>query len=180
MAVQLKYMQGVDDKPIWTRTRPRPRKQSRIIQQWVSEMDLKDAERTKDIVDAIIMFTFTVERKFTHPNDYLIQMRITFMLHFPYQCGHNQADAVWRNLQENNTMLATQLAPQDSGNCLSAWSFAALAFARNHVVCPDNDRQWSSEFRAHIQMPNSYCRWHNWNNQPRPLSIELPPVIGCK
>ena len=149
------YDKGVDDKPILNLDKTAAAEnKAEIINNEFQKWIWKDADRTKDIVDRYNqVYNSHVERKFTHP-ERLLNPDAEIRFHgcnFPYPMRPHQADAVWRDMQEKNTMLShTVGAGKTLEIACSAMELRRLGLrAKPMVVCPDHMiGQWSSEFRS--------------------------------
>jgi N12 class adenine-specific DNA methylase len=114
----------------------------------------RDADRTNDIVKRYNqVYNSHVERKFIYP-ERLINPDTKIFFHgcnFPYPMRPHQADAVWRNIQENNIMLSHSVgAGKTLEMACSAMEQRRLGLrAKPMIVCPDHMiGQWASEFRS--------------------------------
>lgn len=113
----------------------------------------KDKDRTDDIVRRYNeVYNSHIERKYTHP-DRMNQPDAEVHIHgcnFPFPLRPHQSDAVWRVIQEKNTMLAHTVG---SGKTLeiacSAMELRRLGIrSKPMIVCPDHMiGQWGAEFR---------------------------------
>lgn len=113
----------------------------------------RDQDRTDDIVKRYNeVYNSHVERTFTHP-ERMSQPDAKIWMHgcnFPYPLRPHQADAVWRVLQNKNTMLAhTVGAGKTVEMACSAMELRRLGLrSKPMIVCPDHMiGQWASEFR---------------------------------
>jgi N12 class adenine-specific DNA methylase len=114
----------------------------------------RDQERTDDIVRRYNeVYNSCVERNFNHP-ERIANPNAQVWMHgcnFPFPLRAPQADAVWRNLQQSNTMLAHTVG---SGKTLeiacSAMELRRLGLRNKPmIVCPDHMiGQWATEFRS--------------------------------
>ncbi len=114
----------------------------------------RDPARTNDIVNRYNeVYNSHVERKFTHP-ERLINPDAKIFFHgcnFPYPMRPHQADAVWRNIQENNVMLSHSVgAGKTLEMACSSMELRRLGLrAKPMIVCPDHlINQWAGEFRS--------------------------------
>jgi len=119
------------------------------FQKWI----WKDQDRTNDIVKRYnVVYNSSVERNYTHP-ERIVNPDAKIFLHgcnFHYPLRPNQADAVWRIIQEKNTMLAhTVGAGKTMEMACSAMELRRLGIRNKPmIVCPDHMiGQWASEFR---------------------------------
>jgi len=124
------------------------------IQNAFSSWLWKDKDRTDDIVNRYNqVYNSCVERTFVHPermNNPHAEIRF-HGCNFPFPMRSHQADAVWRVLQSNNTMLAhTVGAGKTLEMCCAAMELRRLGLrSKPMIVCPDHMiGQWAAEFRA--------------------------------
>jgi N12 class adenine-specific DNA methylase len=138
--------------------------------QWI----WKDPERTEDIVRRYNdVYNSCVERKFIHP-ERLINPNAKIFLHgcnFPFPLRSNQADAVWRVIQEPNTMLAHSVgAGKSLEMACSAMELRRLGLrSKPMIVCPDHMiGQWAAEFRqAYPAAKLLIADDQNWDKENR-------------
>lgn len=124
-----------------------------VIQAAFSQWIWKDKSRTDDIAKRYNeVYNSHVERNFIHP-ERVVDPKTEIWMHgcnFPYPLRPHQADAVWRVLQQNNTMLAHTVGAGKSLEMACSTMELRRLGIRNKpmVVCPDHMiGQWASEFR---------------------------------
>lgn len=134
----------------------------------------RDQERTDDIVQRYNeLFNSSVPRKYTHPErlrDPNAQIRLPGCA-YPHPLRSHQADAVWRNVQQNNTMFAHAVgAGKTLEMTCSAMEMRRLGLrSKPMIVCPDHMiGQWAKEFRqAYPTAKLLVADDMNWNKQNR-------------
>ncbi len=148
------YAKGEDGKPIIDQESTSAAElKAEAINSAFTKWLWKDQERTDDIVKRYNeVYNSHVERNFKHP-ERLANPNSEIWLHgcnFPHPMRPNQADAIWRVLQQKNTMLSHTVG---SGKTLemacSAMELRRLGLRNKPmIVCPDHMiGQWASEFR---------------------------------
>jgi N12 class adenine-specific DNA methylase len=117
--------------------------------QWI----WKDQARTDDIVKRYNeVYNSHVERNYTHP-ERILNPNAEIWMHgcaFPFPMRANQADAIWRVVQDKNSMLAHSVgAGKTLEMACSAMELRRLGLRNKPmIVCPDHlIGQWGSEFR---------------------------------
>jgi N12 class adenine-specific DNA methylase len=169
------YDRGLDDKPyLNTEKTNLAEMKAEAINNAFHAWVWRDADRTNDIVKRYNeVYNSHVERKFVHP-ERLINPDAKIFFHgcnFPYPMRPHQADAVWRNIQENNIMLSHSVgAGKTLEMACSAMELRRLGLrAKPMVVCPDHMiGQWASDFRS--AYPNAkllVADDDNWNKDNR-------------
>ena len=148
------YSKGVDDQLVLdTEATAAAELKAEAINREFAKWIWKDQERTNDIVKRYNeVYNSTVERNYTHPERITNPDAKIFMhgCNFPFPLRPNQADAVWRIIQEKNTMLAhTVGAGKTMEMACSAMELRRLGIRNKPmIVCPDHMiGQWASEFR---------------------------------
>lgn len=140
------------------------------FQAWV----WKDQARTEDIVKRYNeVYNSHVERKYIHPERLLNEKAEIHMYgcNFPFPLRPHQADAVWRILQQNNTMLAQSVgAGKTLEMACAAMELRRLGLrSRPMIVCPDHMiGQWAADFRlAYPQAKLLIADDFNWDKKHR-------------
>jgi len=148
------YSKGADDQLVLdTEATAAAELKAEAINREFSKWIWKDQNRTDDIVKRYNeVYNSTVERKYTHPERIVNPDAKIFMhgCNFPFPLRPNQADAVWRIIQEKNTMLAhTVGAGKTMEMACAAMELRRLGIRNKPmIVCPDHMiGQWASEFR---------------------------------
>ncbi|MBN1601966.1 MAG: hypothetical protein JW915_10170 [Chitinispirillaceae bacterium] len=146
----------------------------------------RDQSRTDDIVKRYNeVFNSTVERSYIHP-ERIVDPSAKVWIHgcnFPYPLRSNQADAVWRVLQNNNTMLAHSVgAGKTLEMACSAMELRRLGLRNKPmIVCPDHMiGQWASEFRqAFPSAKLLIADDNNWGRENRRVFVNKIATTDC-
>ncbi|NLE01614.1 MAG: hypothetical protein GX640_17255 [Fibrobacter sp.] len=150
--------------------------------QWI----WKSTDRADDIATRYNeLYNSHVERTYIHP-ERMINPDAEVFFHgcnFPYPMRPHQADAVWRNLQQNNTMLAHSVgAGKTLEIACSAMELRRLGLRNKPmIVCPDHMiGQWASEFRqAYPGAKLLIADDLNWNRENRRTFINKCATTDC-
>ncbi|MDR2729105.1 MAG: DEAD/DEAH box helicase family protein, partial [Chitinispirillales bacterium] len=138
----------------------------------------RDTERTNDIVKRYNeTFNSTVPRKFTHP-ERMKNPDANIYLHgcaFHSPLRPHQADAIWRIIQQKNTMLAHAVGAGKTLEMACAAMEMRRLGLRNKpmIVCPNHMiKQWAKEVReAYPAAKLLIADDKNWNAQNRKAFI---------
>ncbi|NPV00008.1 MAG: hypothetical protein HPY53_01380 [Brevinematales bacterium] len=135
-------------------------------------------ERTQDIVTRYNeVFNSYVERKYIHP-ERILNPKATINFHgcaFPHPLRSNQSDAVWRQLQAKNTMLAHSVGAGKTLEIIIAVMERRRLGLSNKpmIVVPDHlIDQWGKAFRqAYPSAKVLVADDMNWNGNKRKTFI---------